>query len=303
MLDLTADCFDSLCAEQPVSEAVGALEDNRAAALRRFWLYLAIALVVAPLAAWTCIRSGWPSLAVIFGLALFIIPLALGIGALGKAGETLKKPVLERIAARAGLEYMATDFSPPVYPLARKALFGNWLSSESFTDLFHGADADGRGYAVYEAKLQRRQGKNTHTVFSGQIYALQRRAGAAGGETVIVPDKGIFNFFKPAAGMERVKLDDDEFERRFEVYATSEMEAKTLLMDLELRRMLLDLRKGGRALAWLDPENALVAAWGKDRFEAGSMFRHTPARDRVRLMLEDVCAALATLRQLKAKLG
>ena len=304
MNELTAACFESLCAEQPVSEQLAALEENRAAALRKFWLYLAVALVLAPACAWTCVTQGWPTAGVILGIALFIIPLALGIGALSEAGEALKRPVLERIAARAGLEFMENGFSPPVYPLARKALFGGWLSSENFSDLFFGKDEEGRGYAVYEAKLQRRSGKNTHTVFTGQIYAIERRP-RGGGETAIVPDRGIFNWFKPAGGMERVKLDatDEEFERRFEVYSTAPVEAKSLLMDLELRRLLLDLRKGGRALAWFDSENALVAAWGKDRFEAGSMFRRVEGRDRIRAMLDDVCDALGTLRRLKAKLG
>lgn len=302
MIELTAGCFESLCAEQPVSEQIGALEDNRRAALRKFWVYLAVALVVAPLCVYTCVKEDWPTLGVMLGVALFLIPIALGMAALSSAGESLKKPVLERIAARAGLEYIPSDFSPPAYPDARRVLFGGHLSSEDFSDLFHGTDEEGRGCALYEATLKRRSGKNTHTVFSGQIYALQRRPGATG-ETAIVPDKKLFNFIKPASGMERVKLEDEEFERRFEVYSTAPMEAKTLLMDLELRRLLLDLRGGGRVMAYLDPDNALIAVRGNNRFEAGSMFRHTPARERVRAMLDDVCAALATLRRLKAKLG
>jgi hypothetical protein len=304
MNELTADCFESLCAEAPVSAQLSQLDEHRAAALRRFWLLLLVGLVLGPLAAWMLIRADWPTIGIVVGAVLLIVPIMVGGAYLASAGRALKIPVLERIAARAGMEYVAGGFSPPVYPEARKALFGSWLSSEEFTDLFNGKDEEGRGYAVYEATLQRRSGKNTHTVFSGQIYAFERRRRASG-ETVIVPDRGLFNFFTPAGGMERVKIDDTDeaFEKKFEAYSTEPMEARTLLLDPELRRLLLDLRESGRTFLWLGGENAMVAATGKNRFEPGSMLRSTPGRDRVRAMLEDSCAAFATLRKLRTKLG
>ena len=69
--------------------------------------------------------------------------------------------MLEELATKAGLEYLPGDFSPP--PSARRArpCSAAGLSSEPFTDLFNGADEQGRGHAVYEATLQRRAGKNT----------------------------------------------------------------------------------------------------------------------------------------------
>jgi hypothetical protein len=304
MTELTVDCFESLCAEAPVSTQLSQLDEHRSAALRRFWLLLLVGVVLGPLAAWMLIRADWPTAGIIVGAFLLIVPIIAGSALLAAAGRALKIPVLDRIAVRAGMEYMATGFSPPVYPEASKALFGTWLSSEIFTDLFHGKDHEGRGYAIYEATLERRQGKSTHTVFSGQIYAFQRHRRVSG-ETVIVPDKGLFNWFTPGGGMERVEIGDTDeaFEKKFEAYSTEPMEARTLLLDPELRRLLLDLREGGRTFLWLGGEDVLVAATGKNRFEPGSMLRSTSGRDRVRAMLEDACAAFATLRRLKAKLG
>jgi hypothetical protein len=304
MIELTADCFRDVCAAAAVREQIGSLDSNRRAAVRKFWLYLVGGLVLAPLAFMTLSNAGWPTLAVILAAILVVGGIIVGYSALASVGESLKHPVLEAIAARAGMEYMAAGFSPPVYPVAKKALFGSWLSSESFTDLFNGTDEEGRGYAVYEACLQRRSGKNTQTVFRGQVYALQRRPGGQG-TTVIVPDRGLLNFFKPASGMERVKLDNDEaFEKKFEVYSTAPMEARQLVADPRFRRRLLDLRaSSGKLLAYFDSENALVAAWGKNRFEPGSMLRSKGGEERVKAMLDDVCAALALLRELKARLG
>ena len=120
----------------------------------------------------------------------------------------------------------------------------------------------------------------------------------------IVPDRGLFNFFKPAGGLQRVKLESDpEFEKKFEVYATGEMEARQLLFDTAFRQRLLALREDGRVFVYLGATDALVAATGWDRFEPGSMLRSKPGDERVRSMVEDVCATLATLRALKAKLG
>ena len=132
-----------------------------------------------------------------------------------KAGKALKLPVLETLAEKGGLTYMETGFDPPVYPEARKALFGNWLSTQTFTDLFHGTDEDGSRFALYEGTSgPPLRARTRHTVFSGQIYAWQRRA-TGGGEIVIVPDRGIFNFFKPLGGMERVKFENDpDFEKQ-----------------------------------------------------------------------------------------
>ena len=303
MIDFTAEHFDELCACEPVRRQVETLETRRRAAMKSFWLYLVGGIAVAAAAFVSLQSAGWDTAAWIVGGLI----LAIGIGAafypLGQVKEELKHPVLEQLAGRAGLEYLPSEFEPPAYLSARDLLFGASLSHQTFTDLFHGADSEGRGHAVYEACLQRRVGKNTTTVFSGQIYALHRPPGASG-FTAIVPDRKLFNFFKPARAMERVKIEGDaEFERRFEVYSTAPLEAKQLLFDTDLRRRLLDLRESGRVFAYVGPDEALVAVSGKDRFEPGSMFRSKPGQERVRLMFDDVSASLRILRELKEKLG
>jgi hypothetical protein len=303
MIELTADCFQEICNAGPVREQLGSLETNRQAAVRRFWVWLIGAIVLAVVAFLTLAASGWASLSWIAAVVLLIVGGVVAWSALSKVSGELKKTVLEAIAAKAGVEYMAAGFSPPAYPEAEKALFGSWLSQRRFTDLFHGKDEEGRNFAVYEAHLTRSNGKNQQTVFQGQVYAIERRRGT-GATTVIVPDRGLFNFFKPAGGLQRVRIDGDEaFEKKFEVYSTSEMEAKQLLFDTAFRQRLLDMRQAGRVFVYVGPDDALVAASGGDKFETGSMLRSRPGENRVRTMLDDVCAALATLRALKAKLG
>lgn len=299
---LAADEFGKVCAEEAVRERIGALEGERRAALRKFWLRGLVGAALALAALFSLLAAGWDLVAWLVFAAFLLGAAIAALAPVMGVKEGLKHPVLEAAARRAGLEYLPCDFTPPVYGNARGLLFGS-LSSESFTDLFHGADEEGRGHAVYEACLQRRAGKNTYVVFSGQIYAIHRRPGGDG-RTVIVPDRKIFNFFKPARDMERVRIEgDDAFERRFEVYSTHPMEARQLLFDSALRRRLLALREKGKVLVYVGPEEAMVAATGSDRFEPGSMFRSRPPEERVRAMFDDLAASVALLDELKAKLG
>ncbi|MFN3388791.1 MAG: DUF3137 domain-containing protein [Allosphingosinicella sp.] len=303
MIEFTAAHFEELCACEPVRSQVETLESRRKAAMKAFWLYLTGGIVVAAAALFSLQSAGWEVAAWIVGGLILVAGIGAAVSPLGQIKEALKHPVLEQLAAKSELEYIPFGFTPPAYPPARNLLFGANLSSESFTDLFHGADAEGRGYAVYEACLQRRSGKSTVTVFSGQLYAVHRRPGAKG-TTVIVPDRKLFNFFKPSGDMQRVKIEGDpEFEERFEAYSTEPLEAKQLLFDTDLRRRLLALRRSGRVYAYLDADEALVAVSGKDRFEPGTMFRSKPGEERIRLMFDDVCASLAILQDLKARLG
>ena len=187
---------------------------------------------------------------------------------------------------------MPTGFDPPVYPDARKALFGNWLSSQTFTDLFHGTDGEGRRFAFYEGNLTRKQGKNTVTIFSGQMYAFQRRSRASG-EIVIVPDRGLFNFFKPlsrhGAGQVRERPRFREEVRGLCLSTARGDEPARHRRSPQAARA----SPGGRVFAYVGPEDAFVAATGKNKFEAGSMFRATAGEERVRRMFDEVCDSLA----------
>jgi hypothetical protein len=292
-----------LCAHQTVRERIGAIEGERRVALRRFWVRLLGGLALSAAALLSLLAGGWETVAVVITVVMVLGTIIAAGLPLMQAGEALKHPVLEELARRCGMEYIAADFVPPAYGGARRLLFGGGLCSETFTDLFHGADEEGRGYAVYEAALQRRAGKSTVCVFSGLIYAIQRRPGLAG-ISVAMPDRKILNFFKPARDMERVRIEEDEaFERRFEIYSTVPEEARRLFSPL-LRARLLDMRKAGRVFVYVSPEEVLLAAWDTtNRFEAGSMFRSRPGEERVRRMFDEVAGSLATLRALKQLLG
>lgn len=300
MIDYSEDQFHDLCRGR-VGEEISGLAQKRASALRHFWLVLVVGLVLSGLAAWWVIAAGQLVIGVVGASVLVMATMGLAAWPLGRVGADLKLPFLAGLAEQGGLNYVAHGFEPPVYAEAKDALFGSWLTTQTFTDLFQGIDADGRRFAIYEATLSRQSGKSIHIVFSGQVHAFQRRSRSAG-RILVVPDRGIFNFWKPERGMERVAFQGDpDFEKKFEVYATEPSSAQ-MRLGSEARRKFLEWRLGGKVLAYIGPEDVLVAIPGKNRFEVGSLFRSRPGQERVRTMFDEVRAALATLRSVKAAL-
>jgi hypothetical protein len=300
MIDYSEDQFRDLC-RGGLGEEIAGVEPKRAAAVRIFWLVLVVGLGLTGLAAWLAIGAGELILGVAGASVLAMITMGLAAWRLGRVGADLKLPFLAALAEQGGVTYVAQGFEPPVYAEARDVLFGSWLTTQTFTDLFQGTDADGRRFAVYEATLSRQSGKSLVIVFSGQVYAFQRRARSSG-RIVVVPDRGIFNFWKPERGLERVAFQGDpDFEKKFEVYAT-EPSAAQMRLSSEARRKFLEWRLGGKVLAYIGPEDVLVAIPGKNRFEVGSLFRSRPGEERVRTMFDEVRASLATLRSVKAAL-
>lgn len=304
MASFDASDFDALCREPAVAEQIATIEARRAAAVRRFRLTLlgglaaaaAIALAIGSLA------DSFFGIAAMMFLGVFAVILALR--PLAAASEGIKHPTLEALAARCGMSFTAAGFEPPVFDQARGALFGTWISSAAFTDLFYaGGRGDSGRFAFYEGALTRGHGKHRRQIFSGQIYAFERRR-TGRGEIVAVPDRGLFNLFMPAGGFQRVRIEgDDPFEKAFEVYATDPVEARFLLGGMTARRLILELRQAGKLFLYVGPEDVLVAISGTDRYEPGSMFSARTGEARVRLMFDDVAAALDIVRKLQGAFG
>jgi hypothetical protein len=303
MTELTASHFADICRQGPVAIQIRTIEETRRAAMRRFWLTLGFGLLLAAGLASAAASSAGIEIGAMVGIGLLVVTVVSAAIPLGNAAEGIKHPVLEAVAAQAGMSFIPAGFDPPVFGAAYRPLFGSWISSSAFTDLFHGADSEGRNFAFYEATLTRGHGKHRHTAFSGQVYAFQRRR-RGHSEAVAVPDRGLFNFFKPSGGFERVRTEQDpDFDRKFEVYATHPAEAAMLFGSSAVRRTLLGLRDGGRVFAYVGPEDVLVAVTAPNRFEPGCMLRSRSGEQRVRLMFDDVCASLKVLETLRVAIG
>ena len=325
MTDLTAESFNEICGAGPVKTELDASETAFAEARRTHRNRWLIGLGATAAAALVLMFVGPP-----FGFAALIAgPIFTWMwasGALSKQVEELKDKVLPHLAQRAGMTYDRVGFDPKGYGRARPSVFGwvdQYVASEvdggrqgfrrrgrysaqgGFSDQFIGA-VNGRQGAFYDATLTRTTGygknRSTQIVFTGQMYWLQR-ATSGQGETAIVPDKGLFNFFKPPGDFERVKIENDpEFEKRFEVYSTAPNEALAILGSSELRAKLLELRGKGRMFGYIGPEDILIADPNRNHFEPGKAGKTLTGQERAKFMFDDVCASLSTLKDLAARL-
>ena len=288
--------LDQLC-DGPLAPALEGLETRRRAAVRRFiWIMagfavLAIAaLIFIPDMAFKVLGAG----AILFsGWLIASRPLEA-------TARALKGPAVTALSEARGLTYQATDFSADAYE-AIHPLF-NRPNSRIFRDRFAG-ERGGANFAFYHATLIAGSGKSRREVFKGLIYVMTRRP--LRGETVIMPDRGLFNFFTPGSGLERVRFEDDpDFERAFEVYSTQPDEARALINPIA-RQTLNGWRSGSSPLiVRLAADQVTVAmADREDPFGVGPMLKPIPGRDRIQGLWDDLDRALTRVHQIQSVFG
>ena len=301
MTEVTDAEFDRLCRAGPILAEIGAIDARRKLAVQRFWLLLLAGLALTIGIGSLLIASGWMVPGLIFLMVSVLVVPIVATRPLSRLIQGVKLPVLRAVAATDGMTYEAGSFEPPVFAAASDLLFGA-LAARLFTDLFKGADANGRVHGFCDAMLSRRGGRSASICFSGQLYAFAQ--GGMDREIAIVPARGLADFpWQRPGGLNLVGFASDAaFEDKFAVYAGDALAAGAAI-GAEFRAALLALRVQGRVFAYLGPAGVVVAATGGNRFEPGNMFRSIGGRDRVQRMFEDYRDSRAILARLQASLG
>ena len=132
---------------------------------------------------------------------------------------------------------------------------------------------------ISEAHFTEKRGsgkrRRTVTTFRGLICRFGMHK-TFHGHTIVKPDKGVFNFLGALAStFERVRLEDPEFERQFEVFSTDQIEARYLLTVtfMERVRRLAQLHEsafGGKKpmhLAFYDDRLLIMLPCASNLFE------------------------------------
>lgn len=136
----------------------------------------------------------------------------------------------------------------------------------------------GLGISIIEAQMKRRSGKNTQTVFDGLLIEIMLPRSLTG-TTAVLTDEGVFGNFKTrwkTEGLETVRLEDPEFERRFEVYSNDQIEARALLTPAFMERFTSLAKSSGFSLPGAMAEgNRLVVALPK-AMGTGDLFEPPP---------------------------
>jgi len=288
--------FERLC-DGPLAPALAGLETQRHAAVRRFGLMMAGAGIVALLAAFLVPDISFKIFAVLF---ILFFGWLVASRPLEATARSLKEPAVAAISAARSLSYTDTGFSADGYE-AIHPLLGR-PSGRTFRDRFSG-ERGGTPFAFYAAALISGSGKSRREVFKGMIYVVTRRP--VQGETVIMPDRGLFNFFSPGRGMDRVRFEDDpDFERTFEVYSTQADEARGLINPVTRQALKAWRAQGGQMFVRLAADQATVAIAGPDdRFGVGAMLKPIPGRERIRGLWDDLERALSQVDQVRSVFG
>jgi len=180
--------------------------------------------------------------------------------------------------------------------------YDKYKSEDRFKGTYKDVDVD-----LAEVKLTKKKGsgknRRTVTVFKG-LFVLLETHKAFSGKTVVKRDAGaIANWLgEKFGGMERVSLEDPEFEKHFEVYATDQVEARYLLTPAFMERLTAlanDMGGGRLQAAFYDDKLFVMVPNTGNLFEPPSIFKsvlqHTGVA-RIARELGDVLSMIDTLK-------
>lgn len=147
-----------------------------------------------------------------------------------------------------------------------------------------------------ESKLTKETGsgknRQTVTVFKGLFILLSMNKNFSG-KTLVKKDFGrLGNWFSQKFGdKENVKLEDPEFEDKFEVFSTDQIEARYLLTPSVMERLLTlanIFRSGALQCSFYDDKLLLMIPSDQDRFETGSIFKPATFVDEINTILQEL---------------
>lgn len=246
-----------------------------------------------------------PQLAILSGFGGLAIH-GIGRAPLQKMGKDAKALIIEPIAEHLALNFIYAPASlPSIHDHKRVGLLPGWDRSK-YEDLIIG-NRNGVDFEFFEAHLEQRQTTTDSngrtrtrwvTVFQGQCIRFDFHKRFFG-QTLVKRDAGFFNFFgKMTMGeLERAKLESSNFEKKFEVYTSDQVEARFLLTP-DMMQRLVDLEDvfGGKDLRCaFDGGEMLIALEGANLFEPGSMFTPLDNPARTRELLNDFAAVFHLL--------
>lgn len=222
-----------------------------------------------------------------FGLEAYAIPPVLAAALLGVWADRPRRRYVSAYKARV-MPAIAGSLGEFSYDekgkIPAKRLLGSTLlpthDSYKSEDMFRGSYKQ-VDVELAEVKLTKQQGsgknRRTVTIFKG-LFALLSTHKAFSGKTVVRRDAGaIGNWLgEKFGGLERVRLEDPEFEQRFEVYATDQIEARYLLTPAFMERLTaLAGHMGGNRLqaAFYDEQLFVMVPLSRNLFEPPSIFK------------------------------
>ena len=131
---------------------------------------------------------------------------------------------------------------------------------------------------IIEVKLKRRVNKKTRVVFDGLLVGITLPRSLTS-TTLIATDRGAWENFKSrwrGGNMEVVRLEDPDFEERYEVYGTDQVEARALLTPAFMERFVKLATKSDCGVPGAIADGNYLAVALPKRFGMGDLFEPPP---------------------------
>lgn len=272
-------------------------ESVRQKYLRQFYWLLALAMIIIPLSIkgylWLEAQNhsmdpGWMFIPIIITIAVLHSPIS-------SYKSDIKDKVMEVFAGFFGTFHYQQNVRLDDSLLQQSKLFSYYnrhYGDDSFNGIY-----DSVNISIYEEEMRRVSGSGKHRtdikIFDGIIVSLEMNKKFKG-QTLVVRDRGIFNHLQGYGKLERVKLEDVVFEKKFEVYATNQIEARYLLTTAFMER-LLKLKQAYHAkrieFSFFGKQLMIALYLNKNMFEICSLFKKATDRQ----MLDDCFEQLRSI--------
>ena len=186
--------------------------------------------------------------------------------------DDTKNKVQQKIISFFGNFKYKHEHTLPAITLKESHLF-HGFHTQNGDDYFTG-EYQGVGITVSEETLITGHGKNKHTVFDGIIIELEMNKNF-NGQTVVFA-RSFFRLPRSTPHMSQVTLEDPNFNKKFKVYATDQVEARFLLTTVFMENVIkLKEMYHGKAveMSFFDNNVLIAIPTSKDMFETTSLFR------------------------------
>ena len=227
--------------------------------------------------------------------------LALGYHRFSRIRQPIKRFLLERTCGFLGMSYRPD--APAAHLESFRAL--GLVPRDSLARLEDEitGDLEGMAFHIMDARLNRHAGTHARIVFEGPLVTFQVAQPVAG-TTIVANDKGWFGklFDTPGIPVERIEIDDRDFEAVFEVYGDDRKEARRLLnprMIERLKALSASVGHGNLALAFQGRQVLVAINRKRDQFEVGSLTKPLDDPRRVQGIVDDIGFALGVAEALR----
>ncbi|MCM1323497.1 MAG: DUF3137 domain-containing protein [Acetobacter sp.] len=174
-------------------------------------------------------------------------------------------------------------------------------TDDSFEGQYEGIFVDITEYTLFKRRYVN-NGKNMRVIYNkngqGVLFRAQMNKNFSG-QTIVVKDKGVLNKLTHYTKLQRVGLESVEFEKSFEVYSNSQIEARYILTTVMLEYMLQAKKIFPNiTFSFFNKEIIINIETNKDLFECSSFFHSIINKKRIEKIFTEFYYLFAIIKTL-----